>query len=87
MTAITMDGLMPRELTTEELALVAGGGLWQNLLGGVEHLGKDVEKGLVAGAVTGAVGGALADGVGAAPGAVAGSVVGAVGGALKFLNI
>lgn len=103
MTTIAMDRSVPRapdaisapafprdeayELTGEELALIAGGGFWPNLWRGVEHLGQDVEKGMVAGAITGAVGGAFWEGVGAAPGAVVGSVVGAVQGALNFLNI
>jgi ABC-type dipeptide/oligopeptide/nickel transport system permease subunit len=82
------DGTTLRELSLDEAEMVGGGFSWGRFLHGVDHFGRDVEKGMAAGVITAGVAGALAgDGVGAAPGTVAGSIVGAVGAALDFLNI
>jgi hypothetical protein len=82
------EGTALRELSLGEASMVGGGFSWGGLVRGAEHLGHDIEKGMLAGAITGGVGGAIAgEGAGAAPGAVAGSIVGAVGGALDFFNI
>jgi hypothetical protein len=77
-----------RELSLDEAEMVGGGLSWGGFLRGAEHLGSDVEHGMVEGAIGGGIAGALAgDGVGAAPGALFGSIGGAAQGVLKFLNI
>jgi hypothetical protein len=82
------EGTALRELSLDETELVGGGFSWGRLLRGAEHLGSDVEHGMVEGAIIGGVGGGLAGGPpGAASGALLGSIGGAAQGVLNFLSI
>jgi hypothetical protein len=70
-----------RELTDEELDLVAGASFW----GGFRHFVVDVVKGAGEGEIAGAATGAIT-GPGVGPAALAGSIGGAIYGAFNFLN-
>jgi hypothetical protein len=82
------EGTALRELSLDEAEMVGGGFSWGGFFRGVQHLGSDVEHGMVEGAIIGGIGGALAgEGAGAAPGALLGSIGGAAQGVLNFLNV
>lgn len=68
MTHATNDDAATRELSIDELDLVAGGWSW-----------GDFAKAVGAGAAGGGLAGAAAGGVGAAPGALGGGLIGGIG--------
>lgn len=81
MQALTLQNDFGRELTMDELEMIAGGAWsWGDF-------GKATAGGAVGGAAGGAVTGAFAGGVGALPGAGIGALAGAAGGAATYLAV